>query len=66
MSYSGFYAGRWQPPLRRAAEPDAALGILLKRYYGRNPGPNRMHPRLGRLLMEPVVITVLARKPRDD
>ena len=66
VSYSGFYAGRWQPTLKRARRTAAVLGILLKRRYGENPGPNRIHPRLGRLLMEPVVITVLARKPRDD
>ena len=39
------------------------LARVLERRYGANPGPNRINPQIGRLLMRPVVITALARKP---
>jgi SAM-dependent methyltransferase len=63
FSYSGFYSGRWHPQLRRLPIVPTGLAIVLDRLYGENPGPNRIHPRIGRLLMRPVVITALARKP---
>ena len=63
-TYSGFHAGRWRQPLRRSPRVAAVLDMLLKRRYGDYPGPNRIDPRVGRVLLEPVVITVLARKPR--
>ncbi len=65
-SYSGFYPGRWQPWLGRSAQARHRVNRLLKRRYGPDPGTNRIHPRVGRLLMQPVVITVLARKPTHD
>jgi SAM-dependent methyltransferase len=62
--YSGFYAGRWQPFLRRWPRGTRILQRLLERRYGPNPGPNRIHPRVGRLLMRPVVIIAVAVKPQ--
>ena len=62
FSYSGFFLGRWQPPIGRWQRGADALRRLLKRVYGPDPGPNRIHPRVGRLLMRPVVITAVARK----
>jgi SAM-dependent methyltransferase len=64
FAYSGFYTGRWQPPLARFPRVADTLGRLLELGYGTNPGPNRINPRVGRVLMRPVVITALARKPR--
>jgi hypothetical protein len=63
ITYSGFYAGRWHPLLQRLPVVPARLGQALETWYGPNPGPNRIDPRIGRLLMRPVVITALARKP---
>lgn len=63
FTYSGFYAGRWQPPLRRVPQIHHRLTRLLDRRYGAAPATNRIDPRLGRLLMRPVVITALARRP---
>jgi len=63
VHFSGFYAGRWQAPLSRLPRVADVMGTLLKRRYGENPGPNRIPPRLGRLLMKPVVITAAARRP---
>ena len=64
VSFSGFYTSRWHP--RMAACGDTwVLGRLIELRYGANPGPNRMDPRLARLLMRPVVISVLARKPNS-
>jgi SAM-dependent methyltransferase len=66
ITYSGFYHDRWRPFMRRFPRMRDWANTLIERRYGPDPGPNRMDPRLGRLLMEPVVITVLARKLRDD
>jgi SAM-dependent methyltransferase len=65
FSYSGFYAGRWQPFVRRWPRGTHLLQRILERRYGPNPGPNRIHPRIGRLLMRPVVITAVAHKPQN-
>jgi len=62
FSYSGFYAGRWHAALSRFPRVADAMGTLLTLRYGENPGPNRIRPRLGRLLMKPVVITAIASK----
>ncbi len=63
FSYSGFYSGRWHPLLRRVPPVSVRLARVLERRYGANPGPNRINPQIGRLLMRPVVIIALARKP---
>jgi SAM-dependent methyltransferase len=63
FSYSGFYLDRWQPALARLPGVAPRVKRLLEQLYGADPGPNRMHPRAARLLMRPVVITALARKP---
>jgi SAM-dependent methyltransferase len=63
LSYSGFYSGRWHPLLRRLPGVPVRLARALEGRYGPDPGTNRIHPRIGRLLMRPVVITALARKP---
>jgi SAM-dependent methyltransferase len=62
FTYSGFYTGRWQRPIARIPKAGGVVDLLLRRRFGENPGPNRIHPRLGRLLMQPVVITAIARK----
>jgi SAM-dependent methyltransferase len=64
FTYSGFYTGRWQWPIARLPKAGGVVDLLLRRRFGENPGPNRIHPRVGRLLMQPVVITAIARKPR--
>jgi SAM-dependent methyltransferase len=64
FTYSGFYAGRWQQLLARVPKAGAVANLVLRRRFGENPGPNRINPRLGRVLMQPVVITAIARKPR--
>ena len=66
VRYSGFYNGRWQPPLARLRRTSRAVGKLVERRYGKDPGPNRMQPRLARLLIRPVVISVVASKPTPD
>jgi SAM-dependent methyltransferase len=66
VTFSGFYAGRWQPYLRRLPRARNWVNTLLRRRYGSGPASNLIDPRLGRLLMQPVVITVLARKPHHD
>jgi hypothetical protein len=63
MTYSGFYAGRWHPGIKRLPLVPVGLTMALERRYGKNPGTNRIHPRVGRLLMRPAAITALARKP---
>lgn len=63
VGYSGFYTSRWHPRLARLRRTAWVLGRLIELRYGTDPGPNRMDPRLARLLMRPVVISVLARKP---
>jgi SAM-dependent methyltransferase len=63
FSYSGFYVGRWHPLVARLPGVPIQLARLLELRYGPNPGPNRVNPRLGRLVMRPLVITALARKP---
>jgi 2-polyprenyl-3-methyl-5-hydroxy-6-metoxy-1,4-benzoquinol methylase len=63
IRYSGFYSERWQPPLLHLPRTGALLGRLIDLRYGKNPGPNRMNPRIARLLMRPVVISALAAKP---
>jgi hypothetical protein len=62
VRYSGFYSSRWQPPLSRLPRTGALIGGLIDRRYGKNPGPNRMNPRVARLLMRPVVISAVAVK----
>ncbi len=63
FSYSGFYLDRWHPAIARLPVVPGLLKSRLKRRYGDDPGTNRMDPRLARLVIRPVVITALARKP---
>jgi SAM-dependent methyltransferase len=63
FTYSGFYLDRWHPAIARLPVVPGVLKSRLKQRYGDDPGTNRMNPRLARLVIRPVVITALARKP---
>jgi SAM-dependent methyltransferase len=63
FTYSGFYLDRWNPVVARIPALRGFLKRQLKQRYGDDPGTNRMHPRLARLAIRPVVITAVAHKP---
>jgi hypothetical protein len=62
MLYSGFYAMRRRALFRRLPAIDARLQHALIQHYGSPGAVTRINPRVGRLLMDPNVVTAVAAK----
>ena len=62
LAYSGFYPVRRRPLFRKHPAVDQRLQRTLVRRYGSAGSVTRINPRIGRLLMDPNVVTAVAVK----
>jgi hypothetical protein len=62
LYYDGFAPTRARPWLQRTSVSTRLLNALGERVLGGQEGLERMSPRIGRLLMEPIVVTAVTRR----
>ena len=62
LHYDGFAPTRARPWLQRTTVSTRLLNALGERVLGGQEGLERMNPRIGRLLMEPIVVTAVTRR----